>query len=84
MHVHSAFISPVWDEKVIYPLYIANGVTGVRDMGGNPDVLDGRRKRIERGELLGPHLILAGPFLATAKRTHKPFLLILLRMRVRQ
>jgi imidazolonepropionase-like amidohydrolase len=25
MHVHSAFVSPAWDEKVIYPLYIANG-----------------------------------------------------------
>jgi hypothetical protein len=67
MHVHSAFISPAWDENVIYPLYIANGVTGVRDMGGDPDVLDRRRTRIESGELLGPHLIRAGPFLAQGK-----------------
>ena len=67
MHVHSAFVSPAWDEKVIYPLYIANGVTGVRDMGGDPDVLESRRNRIESGELLGPHLILAGPFLAGGK-----------------
>src|ERR1700692_2639491 len=43
MHVHSAFVSPVWDEKIIEPLYIANGVTGVRDMGGDPDVLERRR-----------------------------------------
>jgi imidazolonepropionase-like amidohydrolase len=54
----------VWDEKLIYPLYIANGVTGVRDMGGDPDVLESRRSRIENGELLGPRLVLAGPFLA--------------------
>ena len=67
MHVHSAFVSPAWDEKVIYPLYIANGVTGVRDMGGDPDVLEDRRNRIDRGDLLGPHLILAGPFLAAGK-----------------
>ena len=67
MHVHSAFVSPAWDEKVIYPLYIANGVTVVRDMGGDPDVLDRRRTRIESGELLGPHMILAGPFLAGGK-----------------
>ncbi len=67
MHVHSAFVSPAWDEKVIYPLYIANGVTGVRDMGGDPDVLERRRSRIESGELLGPHLIFAGPFLAGGK-----------------
>jgi hypothetical protein len=67
MHVHSAFVSPAWDEKVIYPLYIANGVTGVRDMGGDPDVLESRRDRIETGTLMGPRLILAGPFLAGAK-----------------
>ena len=67
MHVHSAFVDPAWDEKVIYPLYIANGVTGVRDMGGDPEVLESRRKRIEHGELLGPRLILAGPFLAGGK-----------------
>lgn len=67
MHVHSAFVSPAWDEKVIYPLYIANGVTAVRDMGGDPDVLESRRKRIESGELLGPRLVLAGPFLAGGK-----------------
>jgi imidazolonepropionase-like amidohydrolase len=67
MHVHSAFVSPRWDERIIYPLYIANGVTGVRDMGGDPDVLEARRKRIESGELLGPHLVLAGPFLAGGK-----------------
>jgi imidazolonepropionase-like amidohydrolase len=67
MHVHSAFVSPHWDEGIIYPLYIANGVTGVRDMGGDPDVLAGRRNRIEKGELLGPHLFLAGPFLAAGR-----------------
>ena len=67
MHVHSAFVSPTWDEKVIYPLYIANGVTGVRDMGGDPDVLEHRRIRIDKGELLGPHIIMAGPFLAAGK-----------------
>ena len=67
MHVHSAFVSPEWDEKVIYPLYIANGVTGVRDMGGDPDALERRRSRIENGELPGPHLVLAGPFLAGGK-----------------
>jgi len=47
MHVHSAFVSPLWDEKVIYPLYLANGVTGIRDMGGDPGVLERRRSRIE-------------------------------------
>jgi hypothetical protein len=68
MHVHSAGgpVAP-WDEAVIYPLYIANGVTGIRDMGGNPDLLESRRNRIDKGELLGPRILYAGPFLDGGK-----------------
>lgn len=68
MHVHTAGgPAPAWDENIIYPLYIANGVTGVRDMGGDPVLLEQRRRRIERGELLGPHIVSAGPFLDGGK-----------------
>ncbi len=40
MHVHSAFGD--WfpgGREIILPLFIANGVTGVRDMGGDTSVL---------------------------------------------
>ncbi len=68
MHVHTAGGSaPAWDEKIIYPLYIANGITGVRDMGGDPAMLQQRRERIEHGQLLGPHMVFGGPFLASGK-----------------
>jgi hypothetical protein len=67
MHVHSAFVPGTWDERIIYPLYIANGVTGIRDMGGDLDLLEQRRARIARGELVGPRMIIAGPFLVDAK-----------------
>ncbi len=64
MHVHSAGgPAAAWDENVIYPLYVANGVTGIRDMGGDPDLLQQRHDRIERGELPGPTILFAGPFL---------------------
>jgi hypothetical protein len=64
MHVHTAGgPAAAWDQNIIYPLYIVNGVTGVRDMGGDPVLLEQRRRRIEHGELLGPHVVLAGPFL---------------------
>ena len=33
MDVHTAGSSAAWDEKITYPLYVANGVTSVRDMG---------------------------------------------------
>ncbi len=68
MHVHSAGgPAQPWDEKIILPLYVANGITGVRDMGGDPAILEQRRKRIDSGEISGPHMFIAGPFLNGGK-----------------
>jgi imidazolonepropionase-like amidohydrolase len=64
MHVHTVFGD--WlprDEKVMLPLFVANGVTGVRDMGGDLDVLKQWRAAIAAGRLLGPRMIIAGPML---------------------
>jgi imidazolonepropionase-like amidohydrolase len=59
MNVRTASSSTVWDERIIYPLFVAHGVMGVRDMGGDSDLLEPRRRRIDQGELLGPHIIPA-------------------------
>jgi Amidohydrolase family len=68
MHAHSAGgPAAPWNEKVILPLYIANGITGIRDMGGNLQLLQQRKQSIERGELLGPHMYISGPFLNGGK-----------------
>src|SRR5579872_5921146 len=64
MHVHTAFGD--WFPKgkeVALPLFIANGVTGVRDMGGELDLLRDWRKEIRAGTLLGPRMVVAGPML---------------------
>ena len=64
MHVHTVFGD--WlpkDENVILPLFVANGVTGVRDMGGDLDVLKVWRAQIDAGKLLGPRMVIAGPML---------------------
>jgi imidazolonepropionase-like amidohydrolase len=64
MHVHSAFGD--WfpgGRDIILPLFIANGVTGVRDMGGDLPVLAGWRKQIASGEIIGPRMIISGPML---------------------
>jgi imidazolonepropionase-like amidohydrolase len=45
-----------------FPLLIANGVTGVRDLGGNLEQLDRWRAEIARGTRLGPLIVRAGPF----------------------
>ena len=64
MHVHSAFGD--WfpgGRDVILPLFVANGVTGVRDMGGDLPVLFEWRKQIGEGKLVGPRMIVSGPML---------------------
>jgi imidazolonepropionase-like amidohydrolase len=46
-------------EHILF-LYVANGVTTVRGMLGNPAALD-RRAAVASGQLLGPRLYVAGP-----------------------
>jgi imidazolonepropionase-like amidohydrolase len=64
MHVHTIFGD--WFPKgkeIALPLFIANGVTGVRDMGGELDVLLQWRQEIEKGSLVGPRMVISGPML---------------------
>jgi imidazolonepropionase-like amidohydrolase len=64
MHVHSAFGD--WfpgGRDIILPLFIANGVTGVRDMGGDLPALLGWRKQIAAGKIVGPRMVVSGPML---------------------
>src|SRR5271154_42496 len=49
--------------EVILPLFVANGVTGVRDMGGDLPVLFAWRKEIAAGEIVGPRMVVSGPML---------------------
>jgi imidazolonepropionase-like amidohydrolase len=64
MHVHSAFGN--WfpgGRDVVLPLFVANGVTGVRDMGGDLPVLLKWRRAITAGTLVGPRMVVSGPML---------------------
>ena len=63
MHVHMLFGN--WfprGKEITLPLFIANGVTGVRDMGGDLAQLDRWRSEIDSGLRVGPRIIRAGPF----------------------
>jgi imidazolonepropionase-like amidohydrolase len=55
-HVHLS-----WTKGSALPALIANGVTGVRDMGGLLRELDDWRSRIRAGSLVGPRIIRSGP-----------------------
>ena len=64
MHVHTVFGD--WlpaNQRVMLPLFVANGVTGVRDMGGDIEVLKQWRAKLAADTLLGPQMIIAGPML---------------------
>jgi hypothetical protein len=65
------FVIPgLWDTHTHYtelartfpPMHLVNGVTSVRDMDGRPETHEVRR-RIERGELTGPRLVIASEIL---------------------
>src|SRR4051794_22840559 len=70
MHVHLAGVNadPAWSKQVLLPLLLANGIVGVRDMGGDLEALLAWKRDIESGALLGPHIIAAGPWLAGGGR----------------
>lgn len=59
MHVHTV----VPGGREVLGLYVANGVTGVRDMAGEWPTLRAWRHAIARGELVGPRLLVSGPYL---------------------
>lgn len=65
MHVHTG------NADIFFPLYIANGITGVRDMGGGMETSTGNlsvkfqklslwRNEVIQGKRLGPEMMLAG------------------------
>ena len=70
MHTHIAGISanPVWAKETLLPLLVGNGITGIRDMGGDLDALESWRREIENGTLIGPRIVAAGPMLLPARR----------------
>jgi imidazolonepropionase-like amidohydrolase len=59
LHVHT----DVPGAREVLPLYVANGVTGVRDMGGDWTRLTAMRAEVRSGRLRGPRMVLSGPYL---------------------
>lgn len=62
MHVHMSVTRPS-----SLGLYVANGVTTIRDQGSDPiEVLEWRRQ-IVGGQRIGPTMLLAGPYLESER-----------------
>jgi hypothetical protein len=64
MHVHLLGAGePTGSRGFILPLLVANGITTVRDMGGDVKFLQQIRKEIATGRRLGPQIFFTGPYL---------------------
>ena len=67
MHVHAYFSNDTarfhGTSEVMLPLFIVNGVTGVRDLGSNLEATLGARDSIAAHQLVGPRMMVSGPML---------------------
>jgi imidazolonepropionase-like amidohydrolase len=63
MHVHLTYYG-----EAALPMLVANGVTGVRDMGGDLVGIDRWREEISGGARIGPRIIRGGPFVDGPKK----------------
>jgi imidazolonepropionase-like amidohydrolase len=61
MHAHMEMTGATWLQ-----LYIANGVTGIRDMGSALDLILNLREATASRRVLGPRIFAAGPILDDA------------------
>ena len=66
MHVHLAKLG----ENTL-PLFIANGVTSVRDMGGDYSVAPRLKREVAEGLRFGPRIKTAGPILEAARNVER-------------
>jgi imidazolonepropionase-like amidohydrolase len=72
MHTHVYFDSTAADgTDLVLPLFIANGVTGVRDMGSILDPVLAARDKIAAHQMSGPRVVVSGPMLDGPKSTYK-------------
>jgi imidazolonepropionase-like amidohydrolase len=77
MHVHlTGAGEPTGSREFILPLLLANGITTVRDMGGDLESLLKLRKEIEDGKLQAPRIFFAGPYLDGNPPFFQPSLLV--------
>jgi imidazolonepropionase-like amidohydrolase len=70
MHVHIAGFNadPKWSARLL-PLMVANGVVGVRDMGGDIATIKRWRKQTVEGTLIAPDIVSVGRIIDQQKES---------------
>jgi hypothetical protein len=72
MHVHVSYT-----RESAFPAFVANGVTAVRDLGGDLAELDRWRTEIADGSRVGPLIVRAGPMLIGQNPLNSRFQLVI-------
>jgi hypothetical protein len=77
MHIHlTGAGEPSGSREFILPLLIANGVTTVRDMGGDVELLQRLKKEIGSGKTVGPQIFYTGPYLDGNPPSFQPSIVV--------
>jgi N-acetylglucosamine-6-phosphate deacetylase len=77
MHIHlTGAGEPSGSREFIIPLLVANGITTVRDMGGNVEALKQLRKEINSGKRAGPQIFFTGPYLDGNPASFQPSIVV--------
>ena len=77
MHTHVFFDHTAEDGRdLILPLFVAFGITGIRDMGSALDPVLAARSAVAAHQLLGPRMVVSGPMLDGPASTYKAALAI--------
>ncbi len=72
MHTHVYFDNTSADgTDLVLPLFLAFGVTGIRDMGSDLDSILHAREEVAAHRMFGPRMVVSGPMLDGAKSPYK-------------
>src|SRR6202041_368480 len=63
--------TPAGGTDLVLPLFLPNGITGIRDMGSALDPVLHARDEIAAHRMFGPRMIVSGPMLDGPRSTYK-------------
>ncbi len=61
MHFHGCWQNN--NDSLLFPILLKNGITGIRDMGGDLGIMRRFKTRLQKGEITGPVIVGAGPMI---------------------
>lgn len=73
MHIHLCW--QAGNDRLIFPILLKHGITGIRDMGGDLAIMRSFKTSLEKGEYLGPEIIGSGPMIDGNPPVHPDFTL---------